>query len=44
MMLQCYGACLLEDMTCDVAVPWCLSTGAYDMCCCSDMVLVYWWI
>ena len=27
MMLQCHGACLLMDMTSDVAVPWCLSTG-----------------
>ena len=31
MMLQCYGACLLVDMTNDVAVTWCLSTGGYDM-------------
>ena len=31
MMLQCHGAYLLVDMTSDVAVPWCLSTGGYDL-------------
>ena len=30
MMLQCHDACLLVDMTNDVAVPWCLSAGGYD--------------